>query len=124
VIVGVAGFFAAAAKTPLSTLVTVSEMTGSYNLLLPTLWVCTISFLLSDEQSTYSSHIAGRAQSPADQAEFVQEMLSRLSVARFVALGDLLDRTEYVTLVGAMRARVTERFVRELISRALNDVPR
>src|SRR5262249_36638882 len=31
VIVGMAGFFAAAAKTPFSTLVIVSEMTGSYN---------------------------------------------------------------------------------------------
>ena len=40
VIVGMAGFFAAAAKTPFSTLVMVSEMTGNYNLLLPTLWVC------------------------------------------------------------------------------------
>src|ERR1700730_14390289 len=37
VIVGMAGFFAAAAKTPFSTLVIVSEMTGNYNLLLPTL---------------------------------------------------------------------------------------
>ncbi len=35
VIVGMAGFFAAAAKTPFSTLVIVSEMTGNYNLLLP-----------------------------------------------------------------------------------------
>src|SRR5262249_54405735 len=38
-IVGMAGFFAAAAKTPFSTLVIVSELTGNYNLLLPTLWV-------------------------------------------------------------------------------------
>ena len=59
-----AGFFAAAAKTPFSTLVMVSEMTGSYNLLLPTLWVCSLSFLLSDEQSIYSSQIASRSRSP------------------------------------------------------------
>src|SRR5437016_1885197 len=51
VIVGMAGFFAAAAKTPFSTLVMVGELTGNYNLLLPTLWVCSISFLLADEQS-------------------------------------------------------------------------
>src|SRR5579883_1149166 len=46
VIVGMAGFFAAAAKTPFSTLVIVTEMTGGYGLLLPALWVCAISFLL------------------------------------------------------------------------------
>ena len=50
VIVGMAGFFAAAAKTPFSTLIIVSEMTGGYHLLLPALWVCVLAFLLSDEQ--------------------------------------------------------------------------
>ena len=65
VIVGMAGFFAAAAKTPFSTLVIVSEMTGDYNLLLPALWVCTLAFLLSDEQSIYSRRSrAGRARRP------------------------------------------------------------
>lgn len=88
VIVGMAGFFAAAAKTPFSTLVMVSEMTGSYNLLLPTLWVCAIAFLLSDEQSIYSSQVAGRSQSPAHQAEFVRGMLSGLSVSQFVKLNE------------------------------------
>jgi len=68
VIVGMAGFFAAAAKTPLSTLVMVSEMTGNYNLLLPALWVCTISFLLSDRQSIYKEQVVDRAASPAHGA--------------------------------------------------------
>jgi CIC family chloride channel protein len=60
VIVGMAGFFAAAAKTPISTLVIVSEMIGNYNLLLPTLWVCALAFLLSDEQSIYHSQALSR----------------------------------------------------------------
>jgi CIC family chloride channel protein len=84
VVVGMAGFFAAAAKTPFSTLVIVSEMTGGYNLLLPTLWVCALSFLLSDEQSIYSSQVESRSRSPAHQAEFVRGMLQGLSVAQFV----------------------------------------
>ena len=70
-IVGMAGFFAAAAKTPFSTLVIVSEMTGDYRLIVPALWVCTISFLLSDEQSLYSSQVIGRANSPAHQGAFL-----------------------------------------------------
>ncbi len=57
VVVGMAGFFAAAAKTPFSTLVMVGELTGNYNLLLPTLWVCTLAFLLGDEQSIYSQQV-------------------------------------------------------------------
>ncbi|HUY31607.1 MAG TPA: chloride channel protein [Pirellulales bacterium] len=84
VIVGMAGFFAAAAKTPFSTLVMVSEMTGNYNLLLPTLWVCSLTFLLSDEQSIYSSQLASRSRSPAHQGDYVREALAGLRVERFI----------------------------------------
>ncbi len=84
VIVGMAGFFAAAAKTPFSTLVMVSEMTGNYNLLLPTLWVCAIAFLLSDEQSIYSSQVESRSRSPAHQGDYVREVLIGLRVDQFL----------------------------------------
>jgi CIC family chloride channel protein len=84
ILVGMAGFFAAAAKTPLSTLVMVSELTGNYNLLLPTLWVCTISFLLSDEQSIYSSQVQSRSRSPAHQGAYVREVLTGLYVKAFI----------------------------------------
>jgi CIC family chloride channel protein len=83
-IVGMAGFFAAAAKTPFSTLVMVSEMTGNYNLLLPTLWVCAIAFLLSDEQSLYSSQVESRSRSPAHQGDYVRDVLAGLRVSQFV----------------------------------------
>lgn len=84
VIVGMAGFFAAAAKTPVSTLVIVSEMTGSYDLLLPTLWVCAIAFVLSDQQSLYRSQVESRAVSPAHQGDYVREVLAGLRVNRFL----------------------------------------
>jgi CIC family chloride channel protein len=84
VIVGMAGFFAAAAKTPFSTLVIVSEMTGNYNLLLPALWVCALAFLLSDEQSIYSSQVESRSLSPAHQGDYVREVLAGLTVSQFL----------------------------------------
>jgi CIC family chloride channel protein len=83
VIVGMAGFFAAAAKTPFSTLVIVSEMTGNYDLLLPTLWVCALTFLLSDEQSIYSSQVESRSRSPAHQGDYVREVLAGMRVSQF-----------------------------------------
>jgi CIC family chloride channel protein len=79
-----AGFFAAAAKTPFSTLIIVSEMTGNYNLLLPTLWVCALAFLLSDEQSIYSSQVESRSRSPAHQGDYVREVLSGMQVSPFI----------------------------------------
>jgi CIC family chloride channel protein len=84
VIVGMAGFFAAAAKTPFSTLVMVGELTGNYNLLLPTLWVCTLAFLLADEQSIYSQQVDSRSRSPAHQGSYVREVLAGLRVGSFV----------------------------------------
>ena len=84
VILGMAGFFAAAAKTPFSTLVIVSEMTGDYRLLLPALWVCTLAFLLSDEQPLYRSQVVSRSLSPAHQGEFVREVLAGLQVSQFL----------------------------------------
>lgn len=84
VIVGMAGFFAAAAKTPISTLVIVSEMTGNYHLLLPTLWVCTISFLLSDEQSLYRSQVESRSRSPAHQGDYIRDVLTGMQVRQFL----------------------------------------
>jgi CIC family chloride channel protein len=83
-IVGMAGFFAAAAKTPFSTLVIVSEMTGNYTLLLPTLWVCALTFLLSDEQSIYSSQVESRSLSPAHQGDYVRAVLAGMRVSQFL----------------------------------------
>jgi len=89
VVVGMAGFFAAAAKTPFSTLVIVSEMTGGYHLLLPALWVCVLAFVLSDEQSIYSSQLESRSRSPAHQGSYVREVLAGVRVRQF-----LLDHAE------------------------------
>jgi CIC family chloride channel protein len=83
-IVGMAGFFAAAAKTPFSTLVIVSEMTGDYNLILPALFVCTLSFLLSDEQSLYQAQVESRSRSPAHQGSYIRDVLAGIGVSRFL----------------------------------------
>jgi CIC family chloride channel protein len=84
VLVGMAGFFAAAAKTPFSTMIIVSEMTGGYALLLPALWVCTISFILSDRQSIYASQVESRSRSPAHQGSYVREVLAGVRVKEFL----------------------------------------
>ena len=85
-IVGMAGFFAAAAKTPFSTLVMVCELTGDYRLIVPALWVCTLAFFLSDEQSLYESQIESRNLSPAHQGSFVREALAGRKVAQVLRL--------------------------------------
>jgi CIC family chloride channel protein len=83
-VVGMAGFFAAAAKTPFSTLIMVSEITGGYQLLLPALWVCTIAFMLSDRQSIYSSQVEGRARSGAHRGALVRVLLEGVLVRQLL----------------------------------------
>ncbi len=87
VIVGMAGFFSAAAKTPLTSLIIVSEMTGGYTLLLPAMWVCTLAFLLSDEKSIYESQLESPALSPAHQGDYIRAVLAGLSVRQFLKPG-------------------------------------
>lgn len=87
VIVGMAGFFAAAAKTPFSTLIIVSEMTGGYSLLLPSLWVCTLSFILSGRRSIYDAQVESRSRSPAHQGTFIRQVLAQVRVREFLTLG-------------------------------------
>ncbi|MCF6285850.1 MAG: chloride channel protein, partial [Candidatus Hydrogenedentes bacterium] len=53
VIVGMAGFFAAAANTPISTIIMVSEMTGNFNLLVPSMLVCILAYLLARRFTLY-----------------------------------------------------------------------
>jgi CIC family chloride channel protein len=84
VVVGMAGFFAAAAKTPFSTIVMVSEITGGYQLLLPALWVCMLSFILSDNKSIYSAQVECRALSPAHQGSMVRAVLAGVYVRQFL----------------------------------------
>ena len=91
VIVGMAGFFAAAAKAPFSTLIIVSEMTGGYHLLLPALWVCVLAFLLSDEKSIYSKQVESRSRSPAHQGSFVREVLQTVYVRQFLVRGQVFQ---------------------------------
>jgi CIC family chloride channel protein len=64
VLVGMAGFFAAAAKTPFSTLVIVCELTGDFGLIAPALGVCVGCFLLSGRESLFDSQPAHRTDAP------------------------------------------------------------
>lgn len=106
VVVGMAGFFAAAAKTPVSTLIIVSEMTGDYNLLLPTLWVCVLAFLLSDEQSLYHSQLRSRSLSPAHQGEHVREALAGTRVREFMSPVDAIAPLDPETTLAAAVERL------------------
>lgn len=62
--IGMAGYLTAAVRTPLAAILMVSEFTGNHNLLLPTMWVCGLSFLLTPGWTLYKSQVRDRDSSP------------------------------------------------------------
>lgn len=80
VLLGMASFFAAAAKTPVSTLIMVSEMAGSYQLLLPSMWVCAGAYLLSRGWSIFSEQVGNRLDSPAHRGDLIIDVLKGVTV--------------------------------------------
>jgi CIC family chloride channel protein len=87
VLVGMAGFFAGAAKTPISSLLMVSEMTGSYGLLPPLMLVSAITFVVSGKRSIYKSQKKNRMESPAHFKDYLIKPLQRYSVKDVIGEG-------------------------------------
>jgi CIC family chloride channel protein len=79
-LVGMAAFFAAAANTPLSSVIIVSEMTGNYYLLVPTMWTCALAFAMSSRTSLYEKQVASRADAPRHSGEMALSVLRRLRI--------------------------------------------
>ncbi|HEX8203737.1 MAG TPA: chloride channel protein, partial [Isosphaeraceae bacterium] len=92
-LVGMGGFFAGVAKTPLSSIVMVCEMSGSYSLLVPLMLVCGLNMGLSRRWTLYEEQVGSPVDSPAHQGDFVIDVLERLRV------GQIPIRTEALEVV-------------------------
>lgn len=79
-VVGMAGFFAGCARAPFSTILMVTEMTGSYRLLLPAMWVSTLCFLLMRRWTLYEKQVPTRLESPAHRGDFIVDVLEGMRV--------------------------------------------
>jgi len=95
VLVGMSGFFAAVAKVPLTVLVMVCEMTGSYSLIVPLMLVNVVAMSLSRRWQLYEEQVPSPAHSPAHAGEVVVDVLERLRVR------DVFDRGRRVDLIPA-----------------------
>jgi CIC family chloride channel protein len=93
VVVGMAGFFTAVSNTPISTIIFVSEMTNSYHLLLPSLLVCSVSYLAARRWTIFHQQVKSRINSPAHSGEFFVDILQTFRVK------DLMDQVKEVQLI-------------------------
>jgi len=112
-IVGMAGFFAAAANAPLSTIIMVSELTGNYQLLLPTMWVVTIAYFISQKWTIYRSQVPNMNHSQAHFGRYSPQIITGTTVKecykrtrKFSTVTESASISEILELVDRSRQRV------------------
>jgi chloride channel protein, CIC family len=92
-LVGMAGFWTSVSKGPIGSVIIVSELTGSYHLLLPAMWTCAITFILSRHIKLFTAQVPTRLDSPAHMGDFAADVLKEIRVQEV-----LDDLAEYETV--------------------------
>lgn len=94
-LVGMACFVGGVTSCPISTLIMSCEMTGSYELLVPTMLAEVITFTLIRKSRLYAEQVATRRDSPAHGGEYVLDVLQDLKVKDVFVPGDVavVDRS-------------------------------
>lgn len=94
VVVGMAAIFSGAARTPISTLIMVAEMTGGYGLIVPAMLANILAFMVQTSLTAgwryptlYESQVPAREDSPVHRGVFVRRALDLIE-------GGDIDRSE------------------------------
>jgi chloride channel protein, CIC family len=94
VLVGMGGFFAGVARVPLTAMLMVCEMSGSYDLLIPLMLVCIVNVaVLSSRWSLYEEQVPAMVDSPAHQGDFVIDVLEQICVR------EVMDTQRHMDLI-------------------------
>jgi CIC family chloride channel protein len=80
VLVGMAAFFAGAAKVPIAAILMISEMAGSYSLLVPLMLTSVVAYTLSGGWTIYEKQVKTKKESPAHSREFMVDLLEGIRV--------------------------------------------
>lgn len=81
VLVGMGAFYAGIARVPIASIILVSELFGSYDLLVPLMFSEMITMLLLGRHTLYEHQVEDARHSPAHAAEFTIDVLKELKVA-------------------------------------------
>jgi len=80
VIVGMMAFFGGVGKVPIAVILMVSEMTGTYNLMVPSMISTVLAYVITGKHTIYISQVATRADSPAHITEYAIPLMMRVKV--------------------------------------------
>ncbi len=81
VVLGMMTLFGGIAKAPLAMMTMVSEMTGNYSLLVPSMVSVVIAYFLTGRSYIYENQVNTRADSPAHQMEYSVPLLEKIHIA-------------------------------------------
>ncbi|GIV60258.1 MAG: chloride channel protein [Rhodothermaceae bacterium] len=84
VMIGMATFFTGVANVPISTTIMISELTGSYRLLVPLIFAGVIVHLLVRRWSLYTQQVDTYNDSPAHRADLTPNLLDDLKVRNVI----------------------------------------
>lgn len=80
IVVAMGGVFAGCTKTPIASLVVVSEMTGSYALAVPLMLCCASTYLLTTSFTIEEEQVPGMSDSPAHRGDYLVNVLEDIRV--------------------------------------------
>jgi len=80
IIVGMMSFFGGVGKVPVAVIIMVSEMTGDYTLLVPSMIATTIAYIITGRNTIYRSQVRSESESPAHRKEYSVPLLQKLFV--------------------------------------------
>lgn len=81
VVLGMMTLFGGVAKAPLAMMIMVSEMTGNYSLLVPSMVSTVIAYYLTGGSYIYENQVNTRADSAAHRAEYSVPLLEKILIA-------------------------------------------
>jgi chloride channel protein, CIC family len=87
ILIGMAGFLAATHRTPVAALLMVSEISGTYALLIPAMWGVGLAFLFTGDRTMIGQQVHAPADSPAHEGHFFRDLFAGTKV------DDVLDRS-------------------------------
>ncbi|TNE70935.1 chloride channel protein [bacterium] len=80
ILVGMAAFFASVEKVPIAATIIITEMSGSYELIVPLIFASAISFIGSQSWSLYDVQIDTKLDSPSYRGEFLNDAMESVKV--------------------------------------------
>jgi CIC family chloride channel protein len=110
VVLGMMTLFGGIAKAPLAIIIMVSEMTGNYSLLVPSMLSVVAAYLLTTNGNIYEAQVSTRADSPAHSAEYSTPLLDKLRVADAMITGPMTvsPRANLKDIADLMKSGMTD----------------